>query len=195
MKKLAVFASGSGSNFQAIQEAIDNQMLDAKIEILISDKPKCFAIERARNLSINVFSFYANKYTDKDSYEEEILNLLETLNIDLIVLAGYMRILGPTLLKGFKGKILNIHPSLLPAFKGKDAIGQAIDAKQNIIGVTIHYVTEELDSGMIIAQEKLDISHMKSKTEIEENIHKIEHQLYPNIIMKVLEGYYEKSTY
>jgi phosphoribosylglycinamide formyltransferase-1 len=195
MKKLAVFASGSGSNFQAIQEAIDNQMLDAKIEILISDKPKCFAIERARNLSINVFSFYANKYTDKDSYEEEILNLLETLNIDLIVLAGYMRILGPTLLKGFKGKILNIHPSLLPAFKGKDAIGQAIDAKQNIIGVTIHYVTEELDSGMIIAQEKLDISHMNSKTEIEENIHKIEHQLYPNIIKKVLEGYYEKSTY
>jgi phosphoribosylglycinamide formyltransferase-1 len=195
MKKLAVFASGSGSNFQAIQEAIDNQMLDAKIEILISDKPKCYAIERARNLNINVFSFYANKYIDKDSYEEEILNLLETLNIDLIVLAGYMRILGPTLLQGFKGKILNIHPSLLPAFKGKDAIGQAISANENIIGVTIHYVTEELDSGMIIAQEKLDISHMNSKTEIEENIHKIEHQLYPNIIKKVLEGYYEKSTY
>lgn len=193
MKKLAIFASGFGSNFQAIQDAIDDRMLDAKIEILISDNPKCLAIERAGNLNINVFSFYANSYANKDSYEKKILNKLECLNIDLVVLAGYMKIIGPTLLHGFKGKFLNIHPSLLPAFKGKDAIGQAINAKVKKTGVTVHYVTDKLDSGKVIAQEELDISNMNSRAEIEENIHIIEHRLYPKIIKKVLEGYMKRA--
>ncbi len=195
MRRLAIFASGLGSNFKAIQEAIENQMLNAKIELLISDKPKCLAIERAKYLNIKVFSFDAKNYAAKEIYESEILKRLINHSIDLVVLAGYMKIIGPVLLKGFKGKILNIHPSLLPAFKGKDAIGQAIKAKVNVTGVTIHYVNEELDSGRIIAQEELDISKMESRLEVEENIHKIEHRLYPNTIKKVLEDLYEKSTY
>lgn len=194
MRKLAVFASGLGSNFLAIQEAIDNHMLNAKIELLVSDNLKCLAIERAKHLNINVFSFEVNQYSNKASYEREILHKLNTNKIDLVVLAGYMRIIGDTLLKGFKGKIINIHPSLLPSFKGKDAIGQAINAKVKVTGVTVHYVNEELDSGKIIAQEELDISNMGSREEIEENIHNIEHRLYSNIIQKVLEDIYEKST-
>lgn len=195
MWKLAVFASGFGSNFQAIQEAIINKHLKAEIKILISDQPKCLAIERAKHYNIEVFAFSAKEYSTKVDYEYAILKKLEEFNVDLVVLAGYMRIIGPTLLHGFKGKIINIHPSLLPDFKGKDAIGQAIIAKAKTTGVTVHYVNEELDSGQIIAQEKLDISDMNSKAEIEENIHRIEHSLYPIIINKVLEDLYEKSTY
>ncbi|XMB72980.1 phosphoribosylglycinamide formyltransferase [Mycoplasmatota bacterium WC30] len=195
MRRIAIFASGFGSNFQAIQAAIDNQILNAKIELLISDKPKCLAIERAKHLNINVFSFNAPQYSTKALYEKEILYKLVTNRIDLVVLAGYMRIIGDTLLKGFKGKIINIHPSLLPSFKGKDAIGQAINAKVKITGVTVHYVNEELDSGQIIAQEALDISKMSSREEIEMSIHNIEHRLYPKVIKNVLEDIHEKSTY
>lgn len=195
MRRLAVFASGFGSNFKAIQEAIDKEILNATIELLVSDKPKCLAIERAKHLDIEVFSFSARNYKDKETYELEILKRLNDNDIDLVVLAGYMKIVGPTLLQGFKGKILNIHPSLLPSYKGKDAIGQAINAKASFTGVTVHYVNAELDSGKIIAQERIDISNMKSRLEVEVNIHEIEHRLYPETIKKVLEDLYEKSTY
>jgi len=195
MRKIAVFASGFGSNFTAIQEAIKNNTIKAKIQILISDQPLCLAIERAKHYNIDVFAFNTKLYSSKTAYEQEILDKLNDLEIDLIVLAGYMRIIGPTLLRGFKGKILNIHPSILPNFKGKDAIGQAIESKTKVTGVTVHYVNEELDSGEIIAQEELDISNMKSRAVIEENIHRIEHRLYPKIINQVLEELYEKSTY
>lgn len=195
MRKLAVFASGFGSNFSAIQEAIENKTLKAKIQILISDQPKCLAIERAINYGIDFFAFSAKDYPSKSVYEEIILNKLKTLDIDLIILAGYMRIIGKTLLRGFQGKILNIHPSLLPEFKGKDAIGQAIEANVQTIGVTVHYVNEKLDSGQILAQEKLKISQISSRLEIEEKIHNIEHNLYTKTIKKVMEDLYEKSTY
>jgi phosphoribosylglycinamide formyltransferase-1 len=195
MKKIAVFASGFGSNFQAIQEAIDNKKLNAKIELLVSDKPESYAVKRANKLHINVFVFKPKQYKDKASYETEILHKLSTYNIDLVVLAGYMRIIGPTLIHGYKGKIINIHPSLLPAFKGKDAIGQAIEAKVKVTGVTVHLVNEELDSGEIIGQETLDISNLDSRQEIEESIHSIEHKLYPNVIQNILEDIHEKSTY
>lgn len=187
MKKIAVFASGFGSNFNAIQQAILNKELNAEIKLLVSDKPECLAIERAKHYNIDIFAFSAKKYNSKIDYETKILNLLNNYEIDLVVLAGYMKIIGHTLLKGFSGRIINIHPSLLPRYKGKDAIGQAIESRARITGVTIHYVNEELDSGEIIAQEVLDISKMSSREEIEENIHKIEHVLYPETIKKILE--------
>jgi phosphoribosylglycinamide formyltransferase-1 len=193
MNRLAVFASGFGSNFKAIQDAIKQNELNAKIELLVSDKPNCLAIERAINDNIPVFSFNAKDYQKKEDFENEILERLDEYKIDLIVLAGYMRIIGETLLKGFKGKILNIHPSLLPLYKGKDAIGQALKDNAIITGVTIHYVNEELDSGEIIVQEKIDISQMKTRDEVEYHIHKIEHELYPKTIKKVLEELNEKG--
>jgi len=195
MKNLAIFASGFGSNFKAIQEAIDHKELDARIAILISDQPLCVAVKRAKKYNIDVFSFHPKDYASKEDYEFEILEELKKHQVDLVILAGYMRIIGRVLLKGFQSKIINIHPSLLPDFKGKDAVGQAIKANVKCTGVTVHYVNEELDSGQIIAQETLDISEMKSRLEIEENIHKIEHKLYPQTIRKVLEDLNEKSNH
>lgn len=193
MRNIAVFASGFGSNFQAVYDAIERNEIQAKIKILISDKPNCKAVERAKMHNIKVFSFLAKKYLNKEEYEKEILEVLKAEEINLVVLAGYMRIIGNTLLKGFKGKIINIHPSLLPNFKGKDAIGQAIEARVKETGVTVHYVNEELDSGEIIEQVKLDISKLKSREEIETKIHEIEHMIYPRTIKKVLEDLNEKS--
>lgn len=188
MNNIAVFASGYGSNFQAIIDSIKSNYLSASIKLLVSDKPNCLAIERAHFENIPVFSFKAKNYPSKELYEKKILKQLDKYNIELIVLAGYMRIIGETLLKGFKGKILNIHPSLLPNYKGKDAIGQAIIDKAKITGVTVHYVNEELDSGEIVEQVSLDITNLKTRNEIELEIHKIEHKLYPKVIKKVLEG-------
>ncbi len=188
MNNIAVFASGFGSNFQAIIDSIENKHLNANLKILISDKSNCLAIERAHNKKIEVLAIDTKAYDSKAHYEEIILSKLNELKIDLIVLAGYMRIIGPTLLKGFKGKILNIHPSLLPLYKGKDAIGQAINDNAKTTGVTVHYVNEELDSGEIIEQVSIDISHYHGdKNKIELDIHKIEHHIYPKVIKKVLE--------
>lgn len=187
MNNIAVFASGFGTNFQAIIDAIKSNYLNANINLLVSDKPNCMAIERAHASNIDVFSFEAKDYPSKKSYELNILKKLKEHQTNLIVLAGYMRIIGDTLLKGFDGVILNIHPSLLPKYKGKDAIGQAISDQATVTGVTVHYVNEELDSGEIIEQVSLDISNLMSRNEIEMNIHRIEHDLYPRVIKKVLE--------
>ena len=193
MNKIAVFASGFGSNFQAIIESINQKRLNAKIEVLVSDNPKSLAIERAKTNLIDVFAFNPKTYTSKVAYEIEILNVLIEKKVDLIVLAGYMRIIGETLLNQFPNRIINIHPSLLPKYKGKDAIGQAFNAKESIIGVTVHYVNKDLDSGKIIMQESINISNLKLKEEIEFKIHELEHIIYPKSIKKVLEELNEKS--
>ncbi len=187
MKNIAVFASGTGSNFQAIHEAIQNKEINANISLLISDRPKSKAVEKAKNFDINSFVFKAKTYESKAAYEKVILELLEKNNVKLIVLAGYMRLVGPTLLEKYPKRIINIHPSLLPSFKGIDAVGQAIAAKVKVTGVTVHYVDEGMDTGEIIAQKTLDITNLKTREEIEEEIHKIEHQLYPEVINKLME--------
>jgi phosphoribosylglycinamide formyltransferase-1 len=163
------------------------------MEILISDKPSCFAVERAKKEKIDVFAFDSHLYKNKNDFETEILKVLKIKDVDFIILAGYMRIVGPLLLEHYPKRIINIHPSLLPKYKGKDAIGQAIEAKESIIGITIHYVNNELDSGEIISQENIDISNLKSREEIEAQVHNLEHILYPKSIQKVLEECYEKS--
>lgn len=187
MKNIAVFASGTGSNFLAIYNAINEKKIDAKLSLFVSDRPKSKSVEKAKALHLDSFIFYPKKYTSKEEYELEILEELEKRNVDLIVLAGYMRLIGHTLLHNYEKRIINIHPSLLPSFKGKDAVGQAMNARVKVIGVSIHYVDEGMDTGEIIAQEALDISNLTSREEIETRVHKIEHRLYPKTIQKVLE--------
>lgn len=187
MKKIAVFASGFGSNFQAIINSIKLKDLDANVEILVSDNPLSLAVERARSENIDVFTFNPKNYSSKKDYEIEILKTLEEKQVELLVLAGYMRIIGETLLKKYPNQIINIHPSLLPKFKGKNAIEKAIAASEKILGVTVHYVNQELDSGKIIMQESLDVTKLSSKEDIEAKIHEIEHRIYPKAIKKVLE--------
>ena len=187
MKKIAVFASGTGSNFQAIQEAILRNEINAEISLLVSDRPKSKVLLKAEKYNIECFSFKSKEYKSKDDYELEILEKLHEAKVDLIVLAGYMRLIGNVLLEKFPKRIINIHPSLLPSFKGIDAIGQAINSKVIVTGVTVHFVDAGMDTGEIIEQKSLYIGYMKTREEIETEIHKIEHKLYPIVINKLLE--------
>ncbi|WML57997.1 phosphoribosylglycinamide formyltransferase [Neobacillus sp. PS2-9] len=186
MKRFAVFASGSGSNFQAIVDKVQSGDLKADLSLLICDQPGAYVIERARMARIPTFVFRAKDYPSKADYEREISFLLKERNIDFIVLAGYMRLIGPTLLKEFEGQIVNIHPSLLPDFPGKDAIGQALAAKAKWSGVTIHYVDEGMDTGPIIVQERIRLEDQETRESLQEKIQAIEHKLYPSILQMLL---------
>ncbi|MDL2308745.1 phosphoribosylglycinamide formyltransferase [Bacteroidales bacterium OttesenSCG-928-B11] len=186
MMKIAVFASGNGSNFEAIQQAIIEERLDAEIAMLVSDQPDCYAIERAKNHHIEIFSFFAKDYPAKEVYELEITRLLKEKNIELIVLAGYMRIIGPVLMSHFENRIINIHPSLLPAFPGLHAIDQAYQYGVKVFGVTIHYVDTGIDTGKIIAQDCFHVNEGETIEEVETRIHQLEHQLYPETIQKII---------
>lgn len=186
MKRFAVFASGSGSNFQAIVDKVQSGELSADLTMLICDQPGAYAIERARKARIPSFVFQAKEYPSKADYEKEISFLLKERNVDFIVLAGYMRLIGPTLLKEFEGRIVNIHPSLLPDFPGKDAIGQALAAKAKWSGVTIHYVDEGMDTGPIIVQERVRVEESETRESLQEKIQAIEHKLYPSILQMLL---------
>lgn len=186
MKNIAVFASGSGTNFQAIIDAAKMGSLHANIKLLVCDKPSAFSVERAKKESIPYFTFSAKSFTEKEDYEKEILQKLKEYGIEFIVLAGYMRLIGPVLLKKFEGRIVNIHPSLLPAFPGKDAIGQAIEAKVKQTGVTVHFVDEGMDTGPIIDQLPVEITDGETKESLQGKIHEVEHQLYPTVLQKLL---------
>lgn len=135
MKKVAIFASGNGSNFQALAEASLRKELNADICLLVCDQPEAYVVKRARNLGIPVFSFRAKEYPSKEAFENEIASELAKRGVEWIILAGYMRLIGSTLLNRYRNRIVNIHPSLLPAFPGKDAIGQALDAGVKVTGL------------------------------------------------------------
>lgn len=186
MKKICVFASGTGSNFEAIYQASKLEDSPYKIMLLVSDKPNCKAVAKAKMFNINTFTFYASSYKKKREFELKILNELISKEIDLIVLAGYMRLIGSTLLQAYPKRILNIHPSLLPLYKGKDAVGQAMDSNAKETGVTVHFVDEGMDTGEIIKQQSLSIVNLYTRYEIETEIHKIEHNIYPQVIKRIM---------
>lgn len=184
MKKIVVFASGSGSNFQTIVDKLHKQACE--VALLVCDKPGAYCIERAQNLNIPTFVFNPKDYPNKEAFEQEICRQLSPLNPDLIVLAGYMRIFGHTLLDAYEGKIINIHPALLPAFPGRDGIGDALKYGVKIMGVTVHYVDSGIDTGIIIDQLCFKRTGLESKEEIEQKIHALEHELYPTVIKQLL---------
>ncbi|MBV7506256.1 phosphoribosylglycinamide formyltransferase [Bacillus sp. sid0103] len=186
MKKIAVFASGSGSNLQAIIDVVQVGELDADISLLVCDKPGAFAIERAKAAGIPSFVFTAKDYPSKEHFEEEIIAQLKAYGVEFIVLAGYMRLIGSKLLAEYKGRIVNIHPSLLPAFPGKDAIGQALAAQVKWSGITIHYVDEGMDTGPIIIQERVRLDENETRESLQHKIQKSEHKLYPSVLQMLL---------
>lgn len=188
MKKIAIFASGSGTNFQAIVNSIKNKEIKAEIALLVCDNPNAFVIIRAKKENINTFVFNPKNYINKENYEKDIIKELKKHKIEFIALAGYMRIIGKNLLKEYNNKIINIHPSLLPAFKGKDAIKKAYEYGVKVTGVTIHYIDEGIDTGKIIAQEVIKISENETLDEVEKRIHEIEHLLYPSVLKNILEN-------
>lgn len=186
MKKIAVFASGNGSNFQAILDQVMLGAVDAEIGFVFCDKLKAGVIERAKSANIPVFSFVQKDFENKVQFEEEILTHLRDHQIDFVILAGYMRLIGDTLLQAYENKIVNIHPSLLPAFPGKDAIGQAYRAGVKVTGVTVHYVDAGMDTGPIIAQQAVEVAYGDTEDMIAEKIHKVEHVLYPKVIQELV---------
>ena len=185
MKNIAVFASGSGTNFQAIAESYIRGELNARPVVCVCDKPGAYVVERARRLDIPVIVASPKDFADKSEFESFIADKLEELEIDLICLAGYMRIVGPVLLDRYRDRIINIHPSLLPSFKGAHAIRDAFDYGVKVFGVTIHFVDETLDGGRIISQEAFPYDG-DDREELERRIHETEHSLYPKTINRVV---------
>ncbi|WP_027955724.1 phosphoribosylglycinamide formyltransferase [Halobacillus kuroshimensis] len=186
MKQLAIFASGTGSNFDAIVKAIEEGKLDARVALLVCDRVGAAVIEKAQNHEIDTVVYTPKLFPDKSAYEEAILHDLRSRQVEWIVLAGYMRLIGPTLLAPYEGRIMNIHPSLLPAFPGKDAIGQALDKQVKVTGVTVHFVDDGVDTGPIIAQEPVPIYDHDSREDVQRRIQTVEHRLYPEVIQSLL---------
>ncbi len=182
MKKLAVFASGSGSNFEAIVKGQKNY----EVVLLIVDKLDAYALVRARKMGIESVALPAKDFVNKQEHEEAIVSILKEYDIDFIALAGYMRLLGETLLNEYSSKIVNIHPSLLPNFKGKEAIKQAVEAGVDTIGVTVHWVDFGMDTGEIIEQKSFLVNKGESISDIENRVHEIEHILYPKVLNELL---------
>ena len=185
MKNIAIFASGSGSNFEALALACENGKISAKIALLVCDNKNAFVLQRAKNHNIPIFLFNAKNYASKNEYETEILSELTKNQIDIICLAGYMRIVGETLLNAFPQKILNIHPALLPSFKGANAIEDAFNFGVKVFGVTVHLIDNTIDGGTIIAQRAFEY-HGSDRAEVEQKIHAIEHELFPQAVQKII---------
>lgn len=186
--RIAVFASGHGSNFQALADAVQQGRLDATIELLVCDKPAAPVVERARKAGIDTFVFVPKEYPSREAYEREILAELQRRGIGLVVLAGYMRIITSVLVEPYYGRMINIHPALLPAFPGVNGIGQAIAYGVKITGVTVHYVDGGMDSGPIIAQSAVEVQSGDTECTLGERIHAAERQLLPEVVQWIAEG-------
>ena len=188
MFKIAVFASGRGSNFQSIIDSIKSGEIPAEVKLLLSDKEKSGALKRAESEEIENIFINPDHFENKVEYEKEIINILEMAEIDLIVLAGYMRILSPLFVKKYKNKIVNIHPSLLPAFKGLNAQKQALDYGVKYSGCTVHFVDEKMDNGPIILQAVVKVKEDDTVEDLSARILKEEHKIYPEAVKLIAEN-------
>ncbi|WP_332691870.1 phosphoribosylglycinamide formyltransferase [Halalkalibacter lacteus] len=184
--KIAIFASGSGTNAEAIIRAAKTGLLDAEVDLIVTDNRRAKVIERANKHGIPVFSFDPKSYKKKAEFEQEIVDELKKRDITFVVLAGYMRLIGSTLLNAYEGRIVNIHPSLLPSFPGLDAIGQAFLAQVKVTGVTIHYVDAGMDTGQIIAQEAVRVEADDTVGSLQEKVQAVEHKLYPKTLQTII---------
>ena len=186
MKNLAVFASGTGTNFEAIAKACAEGVIDARVAVMICDVPGAAVVAKAERYGVPTFVFSPKSYQGgKAAYEKEIVELLDREKIDLVCLAGYMRIVGDVLLGAYGGRIINIHPSLLPAFRGAHAVEQAVAYGVKVYGITIHYVDAVLDGGKIIAQRAFEYDGSDPE-EVHRIGQKIEHALYIETINRLL---------
>jgi phosphoribosylglycinamide formyltransferase-1 len=194
LSRIAVFASGQGSNFAALIDAQRAGLLgEGNIELLVSDKPEAPVAKRAEDAGIPALLLRPKDFASRELYEAEIVAELQRREIGLVVLAGYMRLITPVLLTPYAGRIINIHPSLLPAFAGKDAIGQALDYGVKLTGVTVHFVDGGMDTGPVIAQRSVALQDNDTADSLAERIHKVEYELYPEVVGAIASGKVELS--
>jgi phosphoribosylglycinamide formyltransferase-1 len=180
--RIAVCTSGYGSNLQAIIDRVRDGRLDVSIELVVCDREQAYSITRAREAGIEVLLIEPRMYASREQYEQRIVDKLQEKHIDLVVLAGYMRIITAVLVHAYEGRIINVHPSLLPAFRGMHAVQQAYQYGVKVTGVTVHIVDEGLDSGPIIAQQCVEVIPGDSEASLTARIQTVEHELLPQVI-------------
>lgn len=185
---LAIFASGNGSNFAALIKAVREKKIKVKLVVLVCDKPEAFVVKRAQKAKVAVILVKREDFPSRLDFEAAIIQRLKNYKIDLIALAGFMRLLSPDFVKRYRNRIMNIHPSLLPVFKGAQAIRDALSARADSTGVTVHFVDEEIDHGPVILQEKIKIRSKDTLASLEKRIHLLEHKLYPQAIKLFYSG-------
>lgn len=179
MKNIVVLISGSGSNLQAIINAVENGGIKGRIKAVISNKPDAYGLQRAKNHSIAHCVIDHKAYPNRESFDHRLQQEIEQYTPDVVVLAGFMRILTDQFVQHFLGRLINIHPSLLPKFKGLDTHQRAIDAGEKQHGASVHFVTPELDDGPVIVQSAVPIIMKESVETLQNKVHKVEHIIYP----------------
>ena len=185
---LGVLISGSGTNLQAVIDAIAEGVLDARIAVVISNKEAAFGLERARRAGIPAVHIDPSAIGDYRAYNHAIREALELHGVELVVMAGYMRLLGTEVLRAYPGAVINLHPALLPAFPGASAIRDAYDYGVKVTGVTVHFADEEFDRGPILCQEPVRIEESDTLEALEAKIHAVEHRLLPEAIGLIAAG-------
>ena len=187
MLSFAVFISGNGSNLQAIIDATSNGLIDGQICCVLSNKKEAYGLARAKKANIPTIVIEHQNYENREEFDNALLQSLQKYNPDLIVLAGFMRILTPVFIKPYLGKLINIHPSLLPKYPGLNTHQKVIANKDTEHGVTVHFVDENLDGGPICAQSTMKVESNDIET-LEKRIHELEHELYPKVIQDFAKG-------
>ena len=191
--KLAVLVSGRGSNLQAIIDSIEKNNLAAEISLILSNVPDAYALQRGKKHGLESIFLDPKSFSTRDDYEKQMIELLQTKSIDLVCLAGFMRILGKKFIEAFSGKIINIHPSLLPAFPGLNVQEKALQHGVRFSGCTVHFVNEEVDGGAIISQAVVPILDADDTQSLSDRILEQEHIIYPEAIRLIIEDRLEFS--
>ncbi len=189
MKQLAILLSGRGSNFEAIADNIDRGSLDAAIAVVISNREEARGLQLARDRGLNAVAI-PSKGMDREAYDRSLMAEIRKYEVDLVCLAGYMRVLSAFFIREFPNRILNIHPSLLPAFPGLDAQHQALQYGVKVSGCTVHFVDEYLDAGPILLQAAVPVEDSDTEETLSARILKEEHRIYSEAIRMVLSGRY-----
>ena len=188
MMNFAIFASGNGSNLEAIVKAVKAGDIKADCKLVFSNNRKALALQKAEAAGIDTLVLVRKNYATPQSYDRDIVVHLKQHDIDFIVLAGYMKILTPWFVKQFDKRIINVHPSLLPSFKGARGIKDTFTYGAKVAGVTIHYVDDKMDHGPIIMQEAIKIAETDTLETLTEKIHKVEHRVFPKAIALHVDG-------
>jgi phosphoribosylglycinamide formyltransferase-1 len=193
--RIAVLVSGEGTNLQAILDTLHRRELTTprgveplEVAAVAASRPEARGLARARHAGVETAVFGVSAYEDRSARDLALADWLEARRVELVVLAGFMEILGGEFIRRFAGRIVNVHPSLLPAFQGVRAIERAVDHGVKVTGVTVHFVDEGVDSGPIILQESLELTHPCDIGELEERLHEIEHRLLPRAVRLIAEG-------
>ena len=189
MKKIVVLISGGGSNLEAIAKACQIGNIPASVELVISNQTDVKGLERAKKFHLMSKVIEHQKYNSREEFDQALLEQILPIEPDLVVLAGFMRILSKDFTDALSGKLINIHPSLLPNYPGLNTHKQAIENGDLMHGISVHYVNNELDGGPIITQGALKIDPLQSERKLINRIHKIEHMIYPKVIADIAKGY------